>query len=128
MSDAVSIRYAGDGQPLVSFREDEVTGVVVRTVHGFSLKRLQNRRPFIQHTTLPYRRVDIRVKIANRAVAENLALLTDQTDLLELDIPGAQAGETETIRARLVSSIPAYYCGGYAAADREITLEFTEAE
>jgi len=109
----------------VCFYADEVNELRVNTRRDFTLKRLQNRRPFMYILSGEYRRFTLRVQTVSRSTLLKLDSLRNNNKVMNLYYD-VRDNPALMVPVRLKPDYPSLYSMGRPAANRKITLEFHE--
>ncbi len=126
MTEALYITVPGGGESVtLTFYSDEVRSLKVRIIQPFTLKRLQNRRPFILRYGQAYDVYTCSIRTARRSTFDKLAKLAGNDELMQLQYCNVK-GESVNIAVRMACEIPEYYTGGLDEAKRDIELKFVE--
>jgi len=109
----------------VNFDTDEIHELRINTRQNYSIKRLQNRRPFLYLLSGEYRQLYLQVNTVTRATVIKLESLRDNKNVMNLyydfkDNPFLM------IPVQLNPNFPSIYTLGRPAANRIICLEFHE--
>ncbi len=107
----------------VCLNADEVHELRINTRQDYTIKRLQNRRPFMCLLSGEYRRFFLQVLTVSRSTLLKLKNLRNNENVMNLyyDI---RDNPSLTAPVRLKPDYPSLYSMGRSAANRVINLEF----
>ncbi|MBN2410837.1 hypothetical protein JXQ31_04030 [candidate division KSB1 bacterium] len=114
-----------DSIKTVCFNADEVHELRINTRQDFTIKRLQNRRPFMYLLSGEYRQFFLQVLTVSRATLLKLKNLRNNENVMNLYYD-VRDNPSLTAPVRLKPDFPFLYSMGRPAANRVIDLEFHE--
>ncbi len=109
----------------VSLNADEVHELRINTRQDFTIKRLQNRRPFMYLLSGEYRQFFLHVRTVSRATLLKLDILRDNDDVMNLYYD-VRDNPSLAVPVRLKPDYPSFYTMGRPSANRVTGLEFYE--